>query len=220
MSKWIVYDQRGEVDTYVDADSKSDAIKAAQDDDCPDEFTIIQAVPLKLRAKVTVVSLGNGFVVCDCPSIKDVDFDVAEGVDIDVGEYRIYVNGWGVNNVMHGGVIERAEKWTEQDCWEEARELLTSEWPKISFVVEENEHAGGVQITGDIKMPIGRDPFRIRIDIDKNGKYRARLYMKVLINGVIEKRDVYESTSKSPVIAAEGLSATLRAVYAFVDAAQ
>ena len=147
-------------------------------------------------------------------------FDVDEDSDIEEGDYRIYVEGFGANGVIHTGRILKFEKWGEYDIWEEARQLLASEWPKIPFVVEENEHAGGFQITGDIKMPIGRDPFRIRIDIDKNGKYRARLYMKVVINGVIEKRDVYEATSKSPVIAAEGLCATLRAVYAFVDAAQ
>lgn len=223
MSKWIVRKVDGTFDRYVDAEDHTDAVCAAQEEGSASPFTVEELVKMTRQTKAEVVDVSTrskGYVIVNAPNMEDMDLDVEEDVEIDVGEYWIGVEGWGIDGEIEIGTIIQAKPWSEDMKWQEACELLATEWPRIPFVIEENTHAGGVQITGDIKMPIGRDPFRIRIDIDKQGKYRARLYMKVLINGVIEKRDVYESTSKSPVIAAEGLSATLRAVYAFVDAAQ
>jgi len=224
LSKWIVRKVDGKFDRYVDADDQADAVCAAEEAGVLYPFTVEELVRMTCQTKAQVVDVSTrskGYVIVNAPNMEDMDLDVDdEDIEIGLGEYWIGVEGWGIDGEIEIGTIIQAKPWSEDMKWQEARELLATEWPKIKFVVEENDHAGGVQITGDIKMPIGRDPFRIRIDIDKNGKYRARLYMKVLINGIIEKRDVYDTTSKSPVIAAEGLCATLRAVYAFVDAAQ
>jgi len=224
--KYVVYDNRGRVEDFVDADNDAAAYDEAIDKGCCHGFTLAKLEPMNGASRATITTAGKDFVECDAVGVAGAIFDIDEDSDIEEGEYRIFVEGFGANGVIHTGRILKFEKWVEQDIWDEARELLAMEWPNVLFVIEEDTRNGQKQITGDVQMPIARDPFRIRIDLDpkkgSNGEpiYRARLYMKVLVKGEIKKSDVYNTSMKSPATAAEGLCAIIRAVVAFVNTAE